>query len=468
MVGIWFLGAIILRLFIRFLPRLGIKMYGSDTWFFLLIARMLRNGKNLTTETPFILDKMTGTRFDYPLGFPRFLSLFPESFTKKWNALINPFLDIMEIVPYAFLFPNWKLILPTILFSLVDFQSAQENTNLNARVFGRVLFAFTFIFLWKLVFRNDVLWLLLASVSGALVLLSHKMSTQALFITWIIALCWNFSWELFLFPAITIILALVFSKGYYITLAKGHRDFLLYYWRVRDFDWATQKVRLKRNLAKELLKNAFLRSPVLSLSIMTLFWHFPLDPFWRSWAIFLIVFWLLPDLFYIPLLSFEKEGYRYLEYSSFPAGVFLTYQLISSFFPSALLILGILYLGVSLILQILYLRKSILSDRGGLISQGLIHLADQIAASPFHAVACFPSYLSSFIAYWTGKSVLDSKSLTSLVKLMAGPSPFSLDRLHIFKSQSGVDSVLVDLKLYPGSYDNIVFWEGDYVFFEPK
>jgi hypothetical protein len=104
-----------------------------------------------------------------------------------------------------------------------------ETQALNSRQFGSLFLSITVVSGMLYVSELNIYLLIVSVISGVLLLLTHKLSTQALYISFILMACMTLRKEYILILFLVILAAIILSKGYYIKILRSHVDYILFW-----------------------------------------------------------------------------------------------------------------------------------------------------------------------------------------------------------------------------------------------
>ncbi|MCP5053596.1 MAG: hypothetical protein GY940_40895, partial [bacterium] len=178
---------------------------------------------------------LENSRQDYPPGFTVFLSLLPRQVVEKLYWTISPFIDsVICIILYLYCYDltgNLTTSSIAILIYIFSTSAIRETQTLTSRQLGVLFFFIASVFGIRFVLIGH--WWLLAVflVSGIFMMMTHKLSTQAFFIMFILLAAIQGEPRFLLLLALLIMSAVVASGGYYIKILRGHWDFVRFWTR---------------------------------------------------------------------------------------------------------------------------------------------------------------------------------------------------------------------------------------------
>ncbi len=418
-------------------PRLLNRNFGVDIWTHLLYLKEYHKQKGIPgkIENGFLVSG----EYDYPPVFIFILSKFPFKLVEKYEFLFSPFFDSLLVVLIFYisfyLTGNILLSLVTQIIYVLTPIIVLENSSATPRSLGYGLFTILFISLFLFIQNNQPIFLFIAILSGTLIFLSHRFTTQGLlFFSIFFSILDKNPVYLFVF-VLSFLLAVVFSKGFYLKVLRGHLGNLVFWNKNVKYRFFHQiKGSYKEYKTEDFifkLYNQFLEFPPFVLAItnpwtLPVFYIFffaqPSDPLlfrMLSWVMLSYVLALL--ITWIPKLRFLGEGQRYLELSAFPTA-FLASKLL---FESLKTEFGILFMGVyvlfgigSFITTVVIQRKGIIKDRLRTITpsmQEMFSYLKLLKEKP--RLLCIPHQITTNTIYHAGCPVFVNASYASINKL---------------------------------------------------
>lgn len=414
----------VLALYLRIYPRLKLKYYGVDTWYYLLYVEEFRKTKKIPVKLPYyLLDKEEQW---YPPVFPMMLSIFPSKFLEKHQWLINPLIDCVQLLLlYIITFAVTKNFLLAMLSGIIYATTPtliSENTNLNSRSLASLIFTGVMLCLMGFVIINNNFWLIPIILGGAIMLLTHKMVAQN-FVFVMLALTGCYRDVKFILILVTVFLtAVIISKGFYLKILKGHIE-ILKFWRKNLYNLRAHQVYdsniykkpedhcddrfhlpgikgIKRYLKAIITQNNNWYS-VFLLPFVFLFNTFsPSEKFyfyWVFWSYFLIVL-----VTFVPQLKFLGESYKYVKFTIFPTAIlFSSIWHTNKLFYTILLIFLLLLNLKSIIKNYKMLNKN---PRGN-IGNELMEIINYLNQTSKEGIMAISNFSADAIAYFTRKKV---------------------------------------------------------------
>lgn len=207
---------------------------GCDAYYFLLCREVFRRDKRIPIVLPPLYTLEYAEQW-YPPGFAVFLALFSERFLNERHWLISPLLDAL-IAAALYLFTLGCGIAPAAALAAVTLYifspaAAAETRTLTSRQLGAGLLHVV-VFCFSLFLLRPAPWLGgLCAVAGVSLLLSHKFSTQALFIGALVMPLWTSRPEFAALPLALVALTLLLSGGFYGKILYSHWDYIRFWTR---------------------------------------------------------------------------------------------------------------------------------------------------------------------------------------------------------------------------------------------
>ena len=455
---------IVLAFFIRVKPLWAHRYWGVDAYYFLLCVEAFRKRKRI----PIILPpyyRLENQEQWYPPGFTVFLWLFPERFLKKYYWALSPAVDCLIIavlytVTYLATDNMWLAGLGGLLYA-INLAAITECLALTSRQLGSLLLAFVFLSLFGFVNYQNYFLLGLFLLSGFILLMTHKMSTQLLW--FVLPVMTLIFWDATYILGAVAIVALTFllSGGFYVKVLRAHGDILSFWnrnWRnlgahqvnsspvygdeerddpERYFAKGLKGLyhsfrRLGANVSVVMLIFPVIFYPQLSLFDRQMFW----------WVI--LVYALAALTLLVPQLRFLGEGPRYLKMAVLPVSyltvVSLSYDwhISSYYYP---------LLGICIVASIwLYIKisRSFTRSRKSSLDSSFKQIIDFLLnEKETGVIACIPCDMADSIAYHCRRSVLWGTHNYSLRQ--AEPFfPVLRKPLEFFISKYGLSRLIID------------------------
>ncbi|MDD5569332.1 MAG: hypothetical protein PHG23_02885 [Candidatus Pacebacteria bacterium] len=423
----------LIALFLRIVPQLLISDADlSDQWFWKLFTDTLRKTKKIPPDIPQYL-------FDvhqwYPPVYPLLYAFLPGVSSPKTAPFYTIFLDLLN------------LILCIIVLSFVTHGSVPAffwggliyattpilisyNTQLNSRSFGAFLLNLLFVlYLWVIFYHGSVyLFVPIVFISG-IILLTHKMTTQLMWFIFIgLFFITGNAVNLCLIP-LSILSAIVLSKGFYIKVAIAHWD-IVTFWN-RNWRWLMAHPIKESPIYGEkgyqtpekfhgsgfryLIKNCgylFGYAPSSYLAVLLcvylyvnnkLLLSFPRPVGFLLIVLVLSIVFVLATL-WIPFLKCLGSGMLYLYNTAFPSALIFGLLAMNGLLkrPPEILFLSVAIV-INLFFIALFYRKLFGHKKK---DEFIMKALDYVKHGPLGAVWCLPYGMSDMTAYITGKKVL--------------------------------------------------------------
>ncbi len=422
-------------------PRIYNRYFGVDTWKLLEMADIIRKNGKLPKTIP---DKyLIAGPFDYPPIFLYILSFFRKEFLEKNQWWISPFINALHsIIVFAityFLTRNLLIaLIAQIVYSLTPIVII-ESSQLSVRSFSQLIFSLTLLTMLLSVHYQEPLLFLLTLFMSVILVLSHKFALQALIFLSIAFSVWTLNFIYISIPLLAVLIAIVISKGYYLTVLKGHVAVLNFFRENIDYRFAHQirGIENKQNKSPDFINqvyNLLQKVPLLSLFgsnsfVFLLFLMLFLIgkttaltfvnvsstvyDFLLVWAISLFVVAVLVNL--IKPIRFLGEAERYLEYSAVPTAILLAILFNVAIKSQNGLMYGALFIiwaiTLAYIPTLLIQRKLVLKDKERSIHKDLWEMMDYInSLNDDVRIATIPMYLISPVSYFVNCKILSTES----------------------------------------------------------
>lgn len=315
------------------------------------------------------------------------------------SKLISIVLDvgIGVLIYYLTLnFINENVALIAFLFYVVTPINVFESIFVNPRTLGAFFF---FLFVMTIFLTQDYeqIFIILSITSVILILLSHRMATQSLFmISAILSIMYFFidyriSINIIISLSAGILLAILLSKGFYKKIFHGHKAILSFHFKQGDYSG-------RKNFGNPL--HVLSRIPWIILFIPLLF--FDVSSLTSNSFVF---FNVILAITFVSLTFLWRYGdnYRYLVYASPPLSIVLSYFVFSLSDPWSTIIIGLVIFSSLLRVGIFYFKNK--SKR--LVSKQLLQAFEFIKNNKnIDSIAVTPTSFVYPSAFFTGKKIL--------------------------------------------------------------
>ena len=219
-----------LTLWLRLLPMLGQPHRGTDAFVFLMYRDEIRKQKRFPVTFPpyFTLEQ---AEMWYPPGFAVFLALLPDAVIKRWYWIISPAMDslinvCLLLVMRLGLGLGYEALVPCLLYAISP-AAIPETIFMTSRQLGSLLLNAT-VFLTFLAALNPLDYQLLAIALFAvfLLLMTHKLSTQAWFLGMLTTSFVLLEPRIALIMGAGVLFTFLLSLGTYRKILIGHWSFV--------------------------------------------------------------------------------------------------------------------------------------------------------------------------------------------------------------------------------------------------
>lgn len=435
-----YLISLIIPIFAFFLeayPRVLNRKFGVDIWTHLLYLKEYKKQRRMpkNIKSGFLVSG----DYDYPPIFILILSKFKLKWVEKYEFLFSPFFDSLFII-YIFsisfyITQNFYFSFLTQLIYVLTPIIILENSSATPRSLGYALFAILYTSLFLFLQNGQISFLLVAVACGTLIFLSHRFTAQGyLFFSLFFSLLEK-TWLYIGVFILTFVLAIIFSKGFYLKVLRGHIGNLSFWFKNIKYRFYHQvKGSYKEHDTKDFIfkvYNQFLRFPPFVLMITNPWTTVPLylvlfyvtsDSLMKNF-IFLAVFFYILALVttWIPFLRFLGEGQRYLELSAFPTAFISSAFLIRNLDTDEGPFLTWFYIivGLSSLLTIIVIqRKGIVKDKIRTITpdmEKMFSFMKKLTHKP--RLLCIPHQITTNTIYHTDCPVFVNANYTDIQKI---------------------------------------------------
>jgi hypothetical protein len=318
------------------------KWVGTDSFYHLLVAKEIRRTKKLPSTIDRFFFK---ENYDYPPLFHIFLSLFDEKHHRKLQYATPIFDIITGVVIFSgsfFMFGESVAIIALALFATTPI-TIDNAFYLSPRGFANTLFVISLFSLAYFVATDNVLFYVVALIFTALVFLSHRLTTQAL---WVVLVSLSVA-ESSVIPisilVFALLLAVVISKGFYVKSFIGHINYVKLM-AGSLFD-SSKRGQLGYKLPHPLL--FLFNMPILILLPVV----FLSGTLLNNGITYPITIWFL-SIFVLSVVWIFGEGYRHIYLSIVPYSIILSYYFINS--PDLMILYFLVALSIAAIVVKLY------------------------------------------------------------------------------------------------------------------
>ena len=414
------LVAAALTFVVRALPRRGLVYWGTDTWFHLKMADVMR----IQGRIPDRVDEfLIGGTYDYPPALPRLLSFLPRRFAERYNRAVSPLADAVH-GSLIFVFATWLWQDPwagatAVVVYLLTPIAVIESAELGVRSTGAMLASVTLVAAILFESSGRWPWAACAMTAFAAAMLFHRMSTQCL------------AWTLCALSALTLqvsyvgiilggaVLAVVASRGLYIRVLRGHLSELRFWRRnvhLRD-DGDPMKLifgspgqrgdadswrRRLRSLYGMIRHHPYVAAVPI---VYAAGWQSSMTQYpFLLWVA--AVYAAFAATTHMRPLRFLGQGYRYLGYAALAVST-ITAGYAANFGQASWSVhLVIALLGIIAVRETVGRYQGIRNNSTPAITGDLWSMLEWVKRSPRDGILCLPLGLASAVAYFSEKRVL--------------------------------------------------------------
>ncbi len=404
---------------------------GIDHWFWKKYIEIYRHNRQFPPVIPqYKLDQYQW----YPPLFPILMSKVPEAIFDRWNYLLAISIDLARMIfllsiAYWLTAGNLSVVTLSGLIYATTPILISYNFQLNPRVLAALFLDGILIsLLWYYSYAGPWwVWVIVILLS-ALILLTHKMTTQ---LFWFICLCcaviyhWYF---LFLIP-ISIVGAILLSRGFYIKVLIAHWDIVKFWWAnwrwigadaIRESPiYGTENYQRSVKLHKKGLKGfvwyfflLFGFNPAAWIACLLVFERIFIEPHVLIYSTWLIVWLLIPCLLallttFIPYLRCIGAGYLYLYNTSIITSLLLAMAFCYSKTPTFSFPYWVYSAALFFnCLSIIFFYIKFFNNKRSRIDRGFNQILQTLKTLPLGTVWCIPSGWHEPVAYKTSHPVL--------------------------------------------------------------
>jgi hypothetical protein len=231
------LGTFILRSFVRLFHHKA--EVGVDHWFWKAYIEAYRRDDHFP---PILSQYLLDEHQWYPPFFPLLLARVPARIFDHYSSFIAVSIDLLRLGLVMVLVmclklgnSYWIVALSGAIYALTP-MLIHYNVQLNPRGLGALFLDLLVVLMawWYLMNGPFWVWIPVLLLSG-LVLLTHKMTTQLFWFLCMAAAFITMDWRFLTLVPISILVALILSKGFYWNVLKAHWD-IVTFWN-RNWRW---------------------------------------------------------------------------------------------------------------------------------------------------------------------------------------------------------------------------------------
>ena len=416
--------AALLRYVPHILAPLGI---GVDQWYWKEYIEHYGSQRKFPPELPqYLLESHQW----YPPLFPLLMARLPHRIFDRYSHIVAIVIDLLRLI--WLMAVMYRITNDPVVMGIAGGVYAitplliSYNVQLNPRGLAALMLDFIVIAVLLTFYFNGPLWLWLAPIPVlGMLLLTHKMNTQLFwFLCLASGLIWD--WKLLLLIPLSVLVAILISRGFYWKVLRHHWD-IVSFWN-RNWPWlganpilespiygdpgyeTPRKLHRKgaigfaKHVYSQLGYNPFAWLMVVILPL------YPLLPIPAGGFLHFVIAWLALVLFFSVATSFVAPlrclgaGHFYLYNGAFPAAVLwgLLYQYWGNQNVVAFLVLGAIASGLGIVRFYVHVRQSgtVKIDRDFEAALGFL------AAAPKGTVMCGATQWYDVVAYKTRQPVL--------------------------------------------------------------
>lgn len=397
-----FIGSFIVLLIIRYLLSSN-KLSTGDTFYHLWISKLLStNHFRFPTAIPnveFVDADKNHKYLIYPPLLHLFAALFPIKLhikiAKIFNIIIVSLLcTIAAIISYN-LVPNILVALFTSFIVLFNLSVFEIVSGYTPRPLG--LLWYSLIIYVLLFFQVNLLSLVIISLLVMLIALSHKFAIQVLFFV-LLPYSLLFGQPLLIISLfLGILLALIFSGGFYLKILREHLKWIIHYQQFPHLAYSSFFNHVKGIFARNTWYLCIFLLPLLFILQNNAAWIINQSYNLLFLALAPLVISILVAL---PNLAFLGEDYRYIEYGLIPVACLVA---ISVFLTNnnLLILLFCLFSVIASLFGLRLYRKYLLNSKSLIENEDVTniyaHLSDHVSGK----LMVFPFYRTLEVSYFT-------------------------------------------------------------------
>ncbi len=455
----WIIGTAVagMALFVRVLVHAGRTPGGVDTWYYLAFARAVRRNPSLDVRLPQYL--LQDEVQSYPPLFPCVLALLPEWWLDRWYWIVSPLIDcvhllLLYVVTYRLTGSAVVGALAAATYAFTPHLIA-ETRSLSGRPFGALLHTVAILLLLKWMVSSQAEWGVVASLVGALLLLSSA-SMAAAYGFVCVALSAAFAdVRPVLCAGAALGLALALSGGRMVRVVQNYVS-AVGYWRRNRERYGAHPVRdsalfggkaaptpsQHRGLLSQSVFSQCLRllaeNPFLIALPFTKYQSGPWEHRLYTWAVALAAFSVIATI--VPPLRAFGPGRSYMKAAIFPTAFTLAYEIgtpAGLFRPFGLLVLVCLGLSLGAIIFFLGYVRQRPTEQTASVPEGLEEATRALANLPAGPVFVLPYMYADYVCYRSGKPVVwgghcgDLTRFEWVAPVISRPLPEIFDELRV-------------------------------------
>lgn len=370
---------------------------GKDTFYHFIVAGSIKQkGFPPRTIDQFVKPEL----YDYPPLLHVFLSYFDKKHYRKIQYL-SPVSDIVTgivIFIFSYQYLGFQIASIATFIYLVTPFVLDNAFSLNPRSLANLFLVLSLFSWYNYYISAGIFWFILSILCSSLVLLSHRLTIQCWGILLIALSLWTRSWIPIVILALAIVVAVLVTRGYYLTVIRGHIAFVREFGR-KFFDKRSQAERARTFPS---IQYVVFNLPLLILIPLFLIYPLqiqdPLSQFMLAWICSLVA---------LSLAWVFGEGVRHMICAVPAMAILWASWIVQNNFYIILVPLG----GLSLIFlgyKIFRLEKN--PGISGIISDQLMEAFNYINLHrrPGDILLCLPLDFTYNAAFFTGCIMLQS------------------------------------------------------------
>lgn len=367
---------------------------GKDSFYHLLVARYIRKEKKLPKTIDSFVFKED---YNYPPLLHCIISLFDEKYHQKLQY-ITPIFDIVTglIIFFTcyYLFDYSVALLSLVIYVLTPI-TIDNSISLSPRGIANTFFIGSLFTLLLYLISYKLIFLLLATFFASLVFLTHRLTTQTLWLVLISLTIFLHSIFPLLVLFLALILAVILTNGFYVKSLAGHLNFIKRMFKsVIDPQKRRELNAIIPNPIAMFFNMPYLvYFPLFFLSISTLDVTYKFFCIWGLCVTCLSIFWFL------------GEGYRHIYLAVVPYAVIISLWVESIYdftFLGFLVVLSVIFI----VLKLYRIEKD--KSLNMTISNDFIKCCNYIAQNKDDkdVILCLPLHYTYQAAYFTNGIML--------------------------------------------------------------
>ena len=421
----------LLSLALQSYPRFFNKYFGVDVWTRLLEIDHVKHANHRIPgkiKKGFIIEGS----FDYPIIFPWIFSFFSKKTLLQIQGFVSPFFDCLQNVLVFYITVSLTNNVHTALIAQAMYTLIPiipiENSYLTPRSLGYLNFTLAFYPIFLFHINHNTALLLISLFFTCTLFLTHRFALQSFVIISIFFSIVDQSPIYLLNVLLGFIIVIIVTRGFYITVAKGHL-YNIYFWVINyKYRFAHQIYGLDSRkkidwVGKVYFLLSFL-SPVFLFAmniwafsgIVYLYLYFQkapnlfIDIVYFKMALWIVFFYIFGSI----VLKIKKlipigEGQRYMEMASVPSVILssMLFTYFSSHYNMITTVVLCLLLIMNLIVILTIQIKAVIRDKNRSLTEDLQKayvFINKLKGTP--RVICIPHQITTMTVYNTKADVL--------------------------------------------------------------